>query len=134
MKRFIFLLLFFLLSIHIGPAFAQSNEPSNSNSQEKSDKYWQDLSRDLSRLQSMIEAINRNIERERSKLKVNVEYWDYPINEKISFMRASGKDVYSIVKKGRAKIPTMCFSSLGRQKRLPGRRVYSTIQKREVSE
>ena len=55
----------------------------------------------------MIEAINRNIERERSKLKVNVEYWNYPINEKIGFMRASGKDEYSIVKKAKAKIPTM---------------------------
>ena len=106
MKRIIIPLLFILLSGCVQSSIVKEKEPQKLAEKEISDKYWQGLSKDLSKLQSMIEAINRKLERERSALKVHVDSWDYPIGEKMVLMKPSEKMSYPIIKKGRAKIPT----------------------------
>lgn len=70
------------------------------------DHVWDELSADLSKIYTLVETINKNIEMHRAGLKVNVENWEYPIGKKFSISTASEIKEYPIVKIGEVRIPT----------------------------
>ena len=68
---------------------------------------WNELSQDLSNIYALVETINKNLETNRTELKVEVENQEYPIDKNISLLTASEIKKYPIIKIGKAKIPTV---------------------------
>ena len=77
-----------------------------SNTTEAPDKLWEEISVDLAYLYTLVESYNKNIERERSLVKVRVEPWVYPKGKTISIKKPSEGINYSVIKETFAKVPT----------------------------
>lgn len=73
---------------------------------ETPDKLWEEISEDLAHLYTLVDSYNKNIESERSLLKVAVEPWRYPKEEIISIKKPSEEIKYSVIKVADAKVPT----------------------------
>jgi hypothetical protein len=69
------------------------------------DNLWEDIAKDLSRLYTLVDAINKNLKSERSLLQVKAEPWQYPTGKGFAIMKPSGTSKYSIIKMAGAKVP-----------------------------
>ena len=73
---------------------------------ETHDKLWEEISEDLAHLYTLVDSYNKNIESERSLVKVAVEPWGYPKGKIISLKSLSKVIKYSVIKVADAKVPT----------------------------
>lgn len=69
------------------------------------DKLWEDIAKDLAQLYTLVGAINKNLESERSLLQVKAEPWQYPAGEVVSIVKPSETIKYSVIKMAGAKVP-----------------------------
>jgi len=99
MKRFFIVLTAFLF---LGCAISHQATVKT----EIPEKLWEDISKDLAYLYALVESINKNLERERSLLKVEAEPWEYPMGKTVTMWKPSEKIAYPIIKYAGAKVPT----------------------------
>ena len=65
------------------------------NKTEIPDKLWEDVAKDLAQLYTLVESINKNVQHERSLLKVKAEPWQYPTGKFVSITKPSEISKYS---------------------------------------
>ncbi len=98
MKRFIVVLVVFLF---LGSSCAHQIVTKT----EIPDNLWEDIAKDLAQLYTLVESINKNVERERSLLQVKAEPWQYPAGWVVSIGKPSEISEYSVIKMAGAKVP-----------------------------
>ena len=79
---------------------------------EISDELWDELARDLTEIQVMIDSYNQYLERERKTLKIKAEPWTKPSDEFLALHPIYNTSSFAIERITKAKIPTVAASEV----------------------
>ena len=79
---------------------------------EISDELWDELTRDLARIQVLVDSTNQYLERERKTLKIKAEPWTKPSDEFLALHPIYNTSSFAVERITKAKIPTVAASEV----------------------